>query len=226
MDHSSFGIVLADPNWEYASRSPWKDTRFGGGVSGHYATSGEADLCALGPGVKAITAPRAVCCMWVTGPHMESAFRVMRAWGFKPIKPIFTWVKTTPTGKTYHGPGFYTSSNAEYILLGTKGRPWHSNRRNVGGDGVAVPEIVQTPHPRDVTTKKIIHSAKPEVFRHHIERLFGERLEGDTRVSVPRVELFARTRVPGWEAVGDQLHDRPCLLTPQGIHYLDAPAAS
>ena len=221
-----YHVILCDPNWSYNSRSPWKKTRFGGGVAGHYETMSEADLCELGTGVKAITAERAVCCMWTTGTHMESAFKVMRAWGFRPVKPIFVWVKTTPKGKIFPGPGYYTSSNAEYVLLGTKGRPWHANRRNVGGDGVAVPETVLAPHPKDASKKKI-HSAKPAIFHRHIEHLFGDFIPHEDpaqRVAIRRLEIFARVRVPGWDAVGDQLAERPCRLTPSGIVYLDAPA--
>jgi N6-adenosine-specific RNA methylase IME4 len=40
------------------------------------------------------------------------------------------------------------------------------------------------------------HSRKPVEARELFERLFGD---------IPRLELFARERFPGWDAVGDQL---------------------
>lgn len=211
MDGSKFRILLADPPWAFNSRAPNSESRFGGGAAGHYPVMSVAEICALN--VRALAADRSVCCMWVTGSHMEAGYKVLRSWGFKPVKPIFVWVKTTPKGKLYMGPGYYTASNAEYILLGTRGQPWHANRKTVGGPGLAVPEVVMAPHPREMRqhpkTGKlqefIKHSAKPPIFRDHIVRLFGD---------LPRVELFARETAPGWVAIGNQLADNPLELVP------------
>jgi len=40
------------------------------------------------------------------------------------------------------------------------------------------------------------HSRKPDRIADDIVRLFGDR---------PRIELFARTKRPGWEAWGNQV---------------------
>jgi N6-adenosine-specific RNA methylase IME4 len=48
-----------------------------------------------------------------------------------------------------------------------------------------VPQVVM--HPR------IGHSVKPPVVRERIVQLFGD---------LPRIELFARQRVEGWDAAG------------------------
>ena len=40
------------------------------------------------------------------------------------------------------------------------------------------------------------HSKKPEEVRRRIEQLIGD---------VPRVELFARQRAPGWDVWGDHV---------------------
>ena len=40
------------------------------------------------------------------------------------------------------------------------------------------------------------HSQKPEKVRERIVRLMGD---------VPRIELFARERVTGWDAWGDEV---------------------
>lgn len=42
------------------------------------------------------------------------------------------------------------------------------------------------------------HSAKPDETRHRIVELLGD---------VPRIELFARQRVPGWDAWGDEIEE-------------------
>lgn len=47
------------------------------------------------------------------------------------------------------------------------------------------------------------HSAKPPEVRRRIEELLGD---------VPRVELFARERVAGWDAWGNEVADTPCHI--------------
>ena len=44
------------------------------------------------------------------------------------------------------------------------------------------------------------HSKKPDIVRERIVELMG---------NVPRIELFARDRVPGWDAWGDELPEKP-----------------
>jgi len=41
--------------------------------------------------------------------------------------------------------------------------------------------------------ERIGHSAKPPVVRERIEKLFGD---------VRRIELFARQKIDGWDAIG------------------------
>lgn len=203
----AYPIILADPPWPYKSRCPHKKTRFGGGAGGHYPTMPVERICELA--VKPLADKNAMCLVWTTGPHMESAYRVLRAWGFKPIKPLFVWVKTTTKGKLFRGSGYYNQSNAEYIVLGTRGRPWRSER----GKGSGVCDVVMAPHPRELRphpktgrmTSFIRHSAKPPVFRELIVQLFGD---------LPRLELFAREAAPGWAALGNQLEAGAVELLP------------
>lgn len=200
-----YNILLLDPAWPYNSRSPRKKTRFGGGVSGHYPVMSIEAIASLD--VASLAAKDAVVLCWTTGPHMENAYKVIRAWGFKPIKPLFVWVKTTPKGKLYRGSGFYAQSNAEYIILGKRGRTLRAPR----GAGSGICDVVMAPHPRETRphpktgrpTSFIKHSAKPPIFRELIVRMFGD---------LPRVELFAREQAPGWDAVGNQLPFNPRQL--------------
>lgn len=204
-----FPIVYCDPPWEYNSRAAWADTRFGGGAADHYNVSDDHDMAAWAVQFLDMRPDSGVMLMWVTGPFMEAAPVLMRSWGYTPIKPIFYWVKTTPNGALYYGPGAYTGSNVEFILLGQanmKSIMGATNRRNKGGDGRGVFEVHRAPeempdeaheiaHPRQ-EQGKIVHSKKPDLFRRLAVQLFGD---------VPRVEVFAREQFAGWHAIGDQL---------------------
>lgn len=212
MDDQVFDVILADPAWDYKSRAAWSKTRFGGGARKHYPVMTTDQLCRLP--IAKMAAKRSVCLMWATFPKLKDAIRVLEAWGFKYTTVAFVWVKmcapklvrtwhgqklTTAVplqAKPWGGPGYYTRSNCEIVLLGTKGRP-------LAPASKAVQQVVMEPHAREWRTNKagkrysaIIHSRKPDTIRKRIEQLFGP---------VRRVELFAREEVPGWVPIGDQL---------------------
>lgn len=201
----TFPIVYCDPPWEYNSRATWADTKFGGGAVGHYNVTDDIDMASWAPQFLSMRPDSGVMLMWVTGPWLEYAPALMRAWGYTPIKPIFYWVKTTANRAQHYGPGAYTGSNVELVYLGQANMNHvmtPANRKKKGGDGRGIrevhwfeEEVIETIHPKN-RSKKIIHSAKPDAFRHLAVQLFGD---------VPRVEVFARQRFAGWHAIGDQL---------------------
>jgi site-specific DNA-methyltransferase (adenine-specific) len=182
-----YSIIYADPPWHYNSRSPHKKTRFGGGVNSNYETMANAGIAKLQVGK--LAANDSVIAMWTTGPHIHVAKSIIEAWGFKYVETVlFVWVKTNPKrGNVFYGPGYYTGSNAEYVMLGKRGKPKIKNR--------GVSQIIMEPHPRD-ENGKIIHSRKPSGVRDKLITLFGD---------VPRVELFARECTDGWDSLGNQL---------------------
>ena len=49
---------------------------------------------------------------------------------------------------------------------------------------------------------KTIHSKKPDKIRKRIVQLCGD---------IPRIELFARQRVEGWDAWGNEVENSPVL---------------
>jgi len=119
--------------------------------------------------------------MWATCPHFPDALAVMEAWGYKYKTIAFTWVKTNKKSFTLHwGMGNWTRANAEHVLLGIKGKP---KRIHKGVHSVIIRPVLG-------------HSCKPPEVRHQIVKLMGD---------VPRIELFARERVPGWDAIGDAI---------------------
>lgn len=115
----------------------------------------------------------AVLFLWVTSPLLFEAEPVIRAWGFE-YKASFVW------DKVKHNLGHYNSVRHEFLLICTRGSCLPDNSKLI--DSVQSVE----------RSKK--HSEKPEHFRRLIENLYphGKRLE-----------MFARTKVNGWEAYGN-----------------------
>jgi site-specific DNA-methyltransferase (adenine-specific) len=47
------------------------------------------------------------------------------------------------------------------------------------------------------------HSRKPDEVRTKIEKLYG---------NIPRIELFARTRIEGWDVWGNEIDEKKEIL--------------
>ncbi|RDT47348.1 DNA methyltransferase, partial [Escherichia coli] len=56
------------------------------------------------------------------------------------------------------------------------------------------------------------HSEKPAEARHRLERLYGD---------VPRIELFSRRSVPGWDHWGNQAVMPTVQLLPGTVMGID-----
>lgn len=113
--------------------------------------------------------------MWATSPKLSEAFDLMAAWGFS-YRTCMVWVKDRI------GMGYYARQRHELLLIGVKGEP-----------GVPEPSdrpdsVMESPRGR--------HSAKPEAGYEVVERMYPGRV---------RVELFARTSRPGWDAWGNEV---------------------
>ena len=78
------------------------------------------------------------------------------------------------------GLGFWTRSNSEVCLIGTKGQPKRVSK--------SVSQICDA--------RIMEHSKKPAEIRERIVELCGE---------LPRIELFARDKVKGWDSLGDEI---------------------
>lgn len=235
-----FDVIFCDPNWEYSEKAPWADSKSGGGATGHYDVADQTVLesyrdqfLAMRPGTE--KRPQAgVMLMWFTGPHVETAPKVMRAWGYEPVKPIWYWVKATTTGKVFKGGGHYTQSNIEMVLLGQASK---SKRRMPAiSSGRAKDEIHFAPHPRiivpgkrDATkTRSIIeHSRKPDLFLDLARELFGTHVTDPEAADYGRpllyCEVFARYRYPGYYAIGNQLPDGQWIEPGKVVRPFDPP---
>jgi len=82
--------------------------------------------------------------------------------------------------KQNFGMGYWTRKGAEVCLLFTKGHP---HREDAG-----VRQFI--------SEKATIHSKKPDEVRNRIVKLMGD---------LPRIELFARRKVEGWDCWGNEV---------------------
>lgn len=126
--------------------------------------------------IPSITAKNCLLFMWVTSPHLEQGLALMKAWGFKYATIAFVWYKK----KT--NPGSYTLSECEICLVGKHGtipKPRGSRRER-----------------QFLAETRTVHSRKPTEIRKRIQRMFPTQ---------QKIEVFARERVPGWDAYGNDL---------------------
>ena len=127
--------------------------------------------------VHMITADDCSLFLWSTWTHLPIALSVIKSWGFEFKGAAFLWHKTNADGSDKMGMGSYLRQSTEPCLLGVKGHPKRLS--------ASVRQFVETVPGR--------HSAKPPEVRERIVELLGD---------VPRIELFARERVIGWDAWG------------------------
>lgn len=172
---TKYDIIYADPPWMYRDS---KNPR--GGTAKHYKVMSNLEILNLN--VDWVSNENSALFLWATSPLLPLAMKTIESWGFTFKNVAFTWIKTTKDGsKLIHGGGSYTRANPEFCLLATKGNvaPWRQS--------ASVSSVIQSPRRE--------HSRKPEEARERIIELFGDR---------PRIELFARTSVPGWDCWGNE----------------------
>lgn len=169
-----YKVILADPPWEYNDSQKSGGTAYFG-ASVRYDTMPLDEIKALP--VADLADKDCVLFLWVTSPFLEVGFEVIKAWGFKYKTKAFCWSKTTKTGKWVSNMGRWTMGNTEDCLLAVKGHPKREVRN--------VKQLV--------IAERTIHSRKPPEVRDRIVQLMGD---------VPRIELFAREKVDGWDCWG------------------------
>jgi len=183
-----YSIIYADPPWFYNSRPYGKGKAFGAGAQGHYPVMRTDDICALP--VADIADDNCMLFLWTTFPQLENGLRVITSWGFTYKTLGFSWIKTNKkNGKPCFGVGFYTKSNAEVCLLATKGRPIKESN--------SVSSVI--------ISQREQHSKKPDEARERIVQLCGD---------IPRIELFARQKVEGWDCWGNEVDSDIELVAP------------
>lgn len=170
-----YGIIYADPPWHYRDKASSGKR----GVCFKYEVQSHDWVCNLP--VKTISDTDCILFLWITMPKLNEVMEVIESWGFKYKTCAFTWVKKNRKKPTWFmGMGSWTRANTELCLLATKGNP-----RRVSA---SVLSVIDSPLER--------HSKKPDIIRDKIVELCGD---------LPRIELFAREKVPDWDYWGNDV---------------------
>lgn len=190
---TTYPCLLADPPWSYDDKGTGKR----GATGRHYDTMPLADIASLVPrlvdgGEFELPEEDAWLWLWTTNQFVVdgSAAFVAQSWGYRPVTAV-TWIKTTrrqtrrgvalwgtPAPEVKLGVGRYVRNCTEQLVVCVRGMPKPLDM----GVGTAF------------WASSGRHSAKPDESYRLIERV----CDG------PRLELFARRRLPGWDAWGDQ----------------------
>ena len=171
-----YSIIYADPPWDYKGQTQHNGTG-GASTGGALSHYPTMKLDELkGLNVQGLCADDCLLFLWASSPHLDQAIDLLKAWGFKWATVGFVWDKERVN------PGFYTMSQCEICLIGKRGKiPKPRGARNVR-------QLVKSLRGR--------HSEKPAEVRARIDRMFPTQR---------KIELFARERVSGWDAWGDEL---------------------
>lgn len=170
-----YKIIYCDVPWSY--NDPKGNDPAMGGIQ--YNTMSNKELAELP--INEITDKDCLLFMWVTMPKLSEVFPIIEKWGFTYTTCAFNWIKLNPKNeKIYSGLGHWVNGNAELCLLAKKGKP-KRYEKNV--------KQIQI-HARGA------HSSKPLALKDEIVRLAG---------NLPRIELFARTKTKGWDAIGYEI---------------------
>ena len=195
----TYDVILADPPWPYRVWTK-KESRT---ADAHYDTLTLKQI----EGIELPAEENAALFLWATAPCMGMAMYVMASWGFNYKTIAFTWIKhnlhpldaglysTDYVGIAKHsapiggmqvyglstGLGHYTRANAEFCLLGIRGKmPVEPARR---------PKSV-------IATIRGAHSAKPLEVMGRIGFMYPQ---------ASKLEMFARSRVSGWHSWGNEV---------------------
>ena len=172
-----YNIIYADPPWKYHTYSKTENNK--GLAENFYETMSVEEIKSLP--ISNLAEDNCALFLWATAPCLPEAFEVIKSWGFEYKTVAFVWIKQTRKGDgLFWGMGHYTRANAEFCLLAMKG---HLKRLSANVHSI-------------ISSRKEEHSKKPDITRTKILELFGD---------LPRIELFARQKYPGWDSWGNEI---------------------
>lgn len=180
MKTKKYRIIYADPPWSFKTYSDKGKKQKSADC--HYNCMSIEDIYNLP--VSNIADDNCVLFLWVTFPLLKEGLETIKRWRFTYKTRGFVGVKRNrKSGSYFWGLGYWTRANAEICLIATKGKP---KRISKSVHQICDARIMQ-------------HSKKPAEIRNRIVELCGD---------VPRVELFAREKIDGWDCVGNEFDDR------------------
>lgn len=180
IQYGKWNIVYADPPWFYENAGTRSNAH------SQYPCLSLDEICEYrikekdNKKIHELVADNAILFLWVTDSFLQESFRVIESWGFQYKTVGFVWGKTNSDDSLFMGMGNYTRANPELCLLGTRGK--------LPRQDASILKL----H----LAKRLEHSKKPHLFRQLIKQLYGE---------LPRVEIFATERFPGWDAIGNNI---------------------
>lgn len=186
---SSFSTVTLDPPWP--ERGGGKVKR---GADRHYDVIKKKEdiLRVVLQSGAWDPAPNAHMYMWATNNYLPWAMWLMPSLGFT-YKTNFPWVKP---GRM--GIGQYARGCHELLLFGVRGSGYAARQYQPDSDKYTwarTDALVGVLRPKDPSTGKIIHSAKPPETYDLVEHLSQP----------PYLEMFARSTRSGWASWGNEV---------------------
>ena len=178
LPNKKYNIIYADPAWTFKN---YNDEKSNTNANHHYQCMSMEEIKALP--VNEIADDDSILFLWCTDPLLNKQLEVINAWGFQYKTVGFYWIKENKNKSNmrfWKGTGYWTRCNPEICVLATKGKP-----KRVSGN---VDKLVFAERDK--------HSKKPSIIRDKIVELCGD---------LPRIELFARQRTPGWDAFGNEI---------------------
>lgn len=180
-----YNIIYADPPWTFKTYS--KKGVEKKSAQAHYECMDIKDIYNLP--VQRLAEKDCILFMWVTFPLLQEGLETIKRWGFTYKTCGFTWVKRNKKSNTlFWGCGYWTRANSELCLIATRGKPSRISR--------SIHSVIES--------RIEVHSKKPDEARERIVGLCGD---------LPRIELFARQAVAGWDCWGDEAPEGEELCT-------------
>jgi N6-adenosine-specific RNA methylase IME4 len=176
--NKKYNIIYADPPWNHVTWSK-KGRGRNPDTLGHYPVMDFEEIKKLP--VPDIADKNCVLFLWVLDQMLPQSLDLIKHWGFTYSTVGFNWVKTNKNNSNYFiGMGWWTRANQELCLLAKKGTIKRKSK--------SVRRLIVSPRQQ--------HSKKPDEIRDRIVELCGD---------LPRIELFARQKTPGWDVWGNEV---------------------
>lgn len=186
---SAYRCIVADPPWAPRDKLPGP-TR---GAVRQYPVMPTSAICSFLVDQHIQVADDAILFLWRLASMQRDALDVASAWGFDDKSEV-VWEKLTKRGKPWFGMGRTVRASHETALVCVRGRA----SELIVDHGVR--SVFEAPVPVGADGR-YIHSAKPDAFFEQIV----EPLIGGSGHGGPCLEIFARRRRGGWDAIGNQL---------------------
>lgn len=173
-----YDVILADVPWKFETYSEKGKDR---SPEKYYNVLSISEICDLP--IRDLAADNCALFFWGTWPFLFRCEEIINAWGFTYKTLGWVWVKSNKkSGGFFMGLGYYLRANTEFCLLAVRGKMPVAVRNQLA--------LIYSPVRN--------HSQKPDEQYEKIESLYPDR---------NYLELFARSRRPGWDVFGDQVEN-------------------